>query len=51
MGDKTAECTAAVLYKVEPRELGSLAADVLVDALPGLESAVPRQMRLTFGGG
>ena len=38
------------LYKVEPRELASLAADALVDALPQLESAVPGQMRLAFGG-
>ena len=39
------------LYKVEPRELGGLAADVLVDALPGLGSAVAGQMRLELGGG
>ena len=38
------------LYKVEPRELGGLSADLLVDALPGLASAVPGQMRLEFGG-
>ena len=39
------------LYKVEPRELGGIAADALVDALPGLGSAVPGQMRLELGGG
>ena len=39
------------LYKVEPRELAGIAADALVDALPGLRSAVPRQMRLELGGG
>ena len=37
------------LYKVEPRELGRLAADALVDALPGLDSAASRQTRLEFG--
>ena len=36
------------LYKVEPRELGRLAADALVDALPGLDSVVSRQTRLEF---
>ena len=39
------------LYKVEPRELGGIAADALIDALPGLGSAVPGQMRLELGGG
>ena len=41
------------LYKVEPRELGSLSAAALVDALPGLGSSVPGQMRLELveGGG
>ena len=39
------------LYKVEPRELGSLSADALVHALPGLEAAVPGQMRLELVGG
>ena len=39
------------LYKVEPRELGRLAADVLVDALPGLGCAVSEQIQLEFGGG
>ena len=36
------------LYKIEPRELGRLAADALVDALPGLGSAVSRQTQLEF---
>ena len=36
------------LYKVEPRELGRLAADELVDALPGLGSAASGQTRLQF---
>lgn len=36
------------LYKVEPRELGRLAADALVDALPGLGSTASRQTRLEF---
>ncbi len=39
------------LYKVEPRELGSLSAGALVDALPGLGSAAPGQMRLELVGG
>ena len=39
------------LYKVEPRELASISADALVDALPGLGSAVPGQMRLELVGG
>ena len=34
------------LYKVEPRELGQLAADELVDALPGLVSGTSKQTRL-----
>ena len=38
------------LYKVEPKELGSIAADALIEAVPGLGSAVPGQMRLEFGG-
>ena len=38
------------LYKLEPRELGSIAAGGLIDALPGLGSAVPGQMRLELGG-
>ena len=39
------------LYKVEPRELASISADALVDALPGLGVAVPKQMRLELVGG
>jgi len=39
------------LYKVEPRELGGLSADALVDARPGLGVAVPGQMRLELVGG
>ena len=39
------------LYKVEPRELGSLSADALIDALPGPGSAVPGQMWLELVGG
>ena len=38
------------LYKVEPRELGSLAAAALVDAFPGLESVANGQMRLELAG-
>ena len=39
------------LYRVEPRELASISAEALVDALPGLGSAVPGQMRLKLVGG
>ena len=38
------------LYKVEPRELGRLAADGLLDVLPELGSAVRGQMQLGLGG-
>ena len=38
------------LYKVEPRELGRLAADGLLAVLPELGSAVRGQMQLGLGG-
>ncbi len=38
------------LYKVEPRELGCLAADELVETFPALDAAAgPRQMSIGFG--
>ena len=39
------------LYKVEPRELGSITADALLDALPRLKATVSGQMRLELTGG